>query len=135
EDLPDYIAWEWGFKSRVNTDFEETYKIKFIAIKKGNYNIIINIVQSIRNEKEFHLEGEIDSLEVLEYELFFTTDTTKDVYFRKIESTPSLNLYIESITPKTIYAGNPSFNLQVKGKGFLQGSTIQIDDVEKNTNL
>jgi hypothetical protein len=132
---PDYVAWEWGFKSRISTDFEETFKISFIGAKKGHYKIHIGISQNLNKGISKELEGEIDSLEALEYEMFFTTDTTKDVYFKAIDSSPSNELNIHSIIPSSVFAGYPSFTLMVYGHGFVEGSIIHFDNENKQTDF
>ncbi|MEJ2637390.1 MAG: hypothetical protein P8184_19140 [Calditrichia bacterium] len=41
--------------------------------------------QTLDKGEDFEFEGEIDSLEIKEYEFFYTTDTTETLYFRECQ--------------------------------------------------
>jgi hypothetical protein len=83
---PPIEAYDFAFSKSINFPFEDTYLLKLIGLKNGTYQLSAAFSQTLKTGKYFEFEGEIDSLEVKEYEFFYTTDTTKTLYFRECQT-------------------------------------------------
>ncbi len=80
---PPIEAYDFAFSKDINYPFEDTYHMRLIGLKDGTYQLSAALSQTSTTGKYFEFEGQIDSLEVKEYEFFFTTHTTKSLYFRE----------------------------------------------------
>ena len=85
EGEPSIEGWDFSFGKSIDYSFQDTYRLKIYGMKKGDYNISVGMSQTLKTGEDFDFEGEIDSLEVKEYEFYYTTDTTKTLCFRKYE--------------------------------------------------
>jgi hypothetical protein len=114
EGEPSIEGWDFSFSKSIHHQFDENYKMKIFGIKQGSYEISVGMSQTRKTGKDFDFVRNIDSLDVIEYEFFYTTDTTKTLYFRKYEP-PS---------------GIPTFNVKlVNSQGqLLTGGSLQYYD-------
>ncbi|MEJ2637391.1 MAG: hypothetical protein P8184_19145 [Calditrichia bacterium] len=82
---PSLDGWDFTSSESIKKSFNETYRLSIIGKKAGIYEISAGMSQTLDKGEGFEFEGEIDSLEVKEYEFFYTTDTTKSLYFRECQ--------------------------------------------------
>ena len=78
-------GWDFAFTESIYEPFEDNYKLKIFGTKNGTYKIAAGMSQTYKTGTTFKLSGTIDSLQVVEYEFFYTTNTTKTLCFRKYE--------------------------------------------------
>lgn len=82
--VPDIEAWDFSFEEAlVDTIFKEKYTLTVFARKPCLYKGGISMNQTDKTGYSFEFIGVLDSLGSVEYEFYFSTDTTEKPYLRK----------------------------------------------------
>ncbi len=76
-------GWDFAFSESIYDAFEENYQLKIFGVRNGTYKITAGMSQTYTTGKTFKSSGRLDSLQVVVYEFFYSTDTSKTLYFRE----------------------------------------------------